>query len=39
MFPTTAARDGRRLLAVNAQFDKHPVLPFTLSTVTVRGGS
>ncbi len=40
MFPTTAARDGRRLLVVNAQFDKRPtgspVLPFTVSTVTVR---
>jgi Cu-Zn family superoxide dismutase len=44
MFPTTAARDGRRLLVVNAQFDKReagqpPVLPFTVSAVTLRGGS
>ena len=43
MFPTTAARDGRRLLVVNAQFDKrptgNPVLPFTVSAVTLRGGS
>jgi sugar lactone lactonase YvrE len=36
MFPTTAARDGRRLLVVNAQFDKRggtPVLPFTVTAV------
>jgi hypothetical protein len=36
MFPTTAARDGKRLLVVNAQFDKRggtPVLPFTVAAV------
>jgi Cu-Zn family superoxide dismutase len=37
-FPTTAARDGSRLLVVNAQFDKRgtgltPVLPFTVVSV------
>jgi Cu-Zn family superoxide dismutase len=37
-FPTTAARDGSRLLVVNAQFDKRgpgltPVLPFTVASV------
>lgn len=34
MFPTTAARDGKRLLVVNSQFDKRggtPVLPFTVA--------
>ncbi|MEY2513242.1 MAG: hypothetical protein QOJ89_600 [bacterium] len=40
MFPTTAARDGKRLLVVNAQFDKRPtaspVLPFTVSGVSLR---
>jgi sugar lactone lactonase YvrE len=36
MYPTTAARDGERLLVVNAQFDKRggtPVLPFTVAAV------
>jgi sugar lactone lactonase YvrE len=36
MFPTTAARAGRRLLVVNSQFDKRggtPVLPFTVAAV------
>lgn len=38
MFPTTAARDGKRLLVVNSQLDKRgtstpPVLPFTVSAV------
>jgi Cu-Zn family superoxide dismutase len=37
-FPTTAARDGSRLLVVNSQFDKRgpgltPVLPFTVASV------
>ncbi|MEA2148429.1 MAG: hypothetical protein QOD69_259 [Solirubrobacteraceae bacterium] len=37
-FPTTAARDGSRLLVVNAQFDKRgpglsPALPFTVASV------
>ncbi|HUR84580.1 MAG TPA: hypothetical protein VMY78_04485 [Solirubrobacteraceae bacterium] len=36
-FPTTAARDGKRLLVVNSQFDKrptdNPVLPFTVASV------
>lgn len=36
-FPTTAARVGKRLLVVNAQFDKrptaNPVLPFTVASV------
>ena len=37
-FPTTAARDGSRLLVVNSQFDKRgpgltPVLPFTVAQV------
>jgi Cu-Zn family superoxide dismutase len=37
-FPTTAARDGSRLLVVNSQFDKRgpgltPVLPFTVARV------
>jgi len=36
-FPTTAARDGKRLLVVNSQFDKrptaNPVLPFTVAAV------
>jgi Cu-Zn family superoxide dismutase len=37
-FPTTAARDGSRLLVVNSQFDKRgpgltPVLPFTVVSV------
>lgn len=35
-FPTTAARDGKRLLVVNSQFDKQggtPVLPFTVAAV------
>ncbi len=35
-FPTTAARDGKRLLVVNSQFDKRataPVLPFTVAAV------
>jgi len=37
-FPTTAARDGSRLLVVNSQFDKQgpgltPVLPFTVVSV------
>ena len=37
-FPTTAARDGSRLLVVNSQFDKRgpgltPVLPFTVAKV------
>ncbi len=37
-FPTTAARDGGRLLVVNSQFDKRgpglsPVLPFTVASV------
>jgi Cu-Zn family superoxide dismutase len=35
-FPTTAVRDGSRLLVVNAQFDKQggtPVLPFTVAQV------
>ncbi|MEA2155085.1 MAG: hypothetical protein QOE11_1225 [Solirubrobacteraceae bacterium] len=37
-FPTTAARDGGRLLVVNSQFDKRaagqpPVLPFTVVSV------
>jgi Cu-Zn family superoxide dismutase len=37
-FPTTAARNGSRLLVVNAQFDKRgpgltPVLPFTVASV------
>jgi sugar lactone lactonase YvrE len=37
-FPTTAARDGRRLLVVNSQFDKRggaPALPFTVSAVAL----
>jgi Cu-Zn family superoxide dismutase len=36
MFPTTAARAGKRLLVVNSQFDKRggtPVLPFTVAAV------
>jgi Cu-Zn family superoxide dismutase len=36
MFPTTAARVGKRLLVVNSQFDKRggtPVLPFTVAAV------
>lgn len=37
-FPTTAARDGSRLLVVNSQFDKRgpgltPTLPFTVAQV------
>lgn len=41
MFPTTAALDGKRLLAVNAQFDRRmagqpPVLPFTVAAVALR---
>ncbi|HTN24914.1 MAG TPA: hypothetical protein VL120_13055 [Solirubrobacteraceae bacterium] len=37
-FPTTAVRDGSRLLVVNSQFDKRgpgltPVLPFTVARV------
>jgi sugar lactone lactonase YvrE len=35
-FPTTAARDGERLLVVNSQFDKRggaPALPFTVASV------
>lgn len=37
-FPTTAVREGSRLLVVNAQFDKRgpglsPVLPFTVASV------
>ena len=35
-FPTTAARDGKRLLVVNSQFDKRggtPALPFTVAAV------
>jgi sugar lactone lactonase YvrE len=35
-FPTTAARDGKRLLVVNSQFDKRggtPELPFTVVAV------
>jgi Cu-Zn family superoxide dismutase len=35
-FPTTLARDGKRLLVVNSQFDKRggtPVLPFTVAAV------
>jgi len=36
-YPTTAARDGSRLLVVNSQFDKrptaNPVLPFTVASV------
>ncbi len=37
-FPTTAVRDGSRLLVVNSQFDKRgpglsPVLPFTVAQV------
>ena len=35
-FPTTAARDGKRLLVVNSQFDKRggtPELPFTVAAV------
>jgi Cu-Zn family superoxide dismutase len=37
-FPTTAARDGERLLVVNSQFDKRggtPVLPFTVAAVAM----
>jgi hypothetical protein len=37
-FPTTAARDGARLLAVNSQFDERggmPVLPFTVAAVAM----
>jgi sugar lactone lactonase YvrE len=40
-FPTTAARDGRRLLVVNSQFDKRggaPALPFTVSAVALPPG-
>lgn len=36
MFPTTAARDGKRLLVVNSQFDRQggtPLLPFTVAAV------
>ena len=38
-YPTTLARDGKRLLAVNSQFDKRsageaPVLPFDVATLT-----
>ena len=34
-FPTTVARDGKRLLVVNAQFDRRgaPALPFTVAAV------
>jgi sugar lactone lactonase YvrE len=35
-YPTTAARDGKRLLVVNSQFDKRggtPLLPFTVAAV------
>ena len=35
-FPTTIARDGRRLLVVNSQFDRRggqPVLPFTVVAI------
>jgi len=43
MFPTTAARDGERLLVVNSQFDKRdgggtPVLPFTVAAVPLPRG-
>jgi Cu-Zn family superoxide dismutase len=37
-FPTTAARDGERLLVVNSQFDTRggtPVLPFTVAAVAM----
>jgi sugar lactone lactonase YvrE len=37
-FPTTAARDGERLLVVNSQFDKRggtPALPFTVASVAM----
>jgi Cu-Zn family superoxide dismutase len=37
-FPTTAARDGTRLLVVNSQFDKRggaPALPFTVTAVAM----
>jgi sugar lactone lactonase YvrE len=37
-FPTTAARDGERLLVVNSQFDQRggrPVLPFTVASVAL----
>jgi sugar lactone lactonase YvrE len=41
-FPTTAARDGKRLLVVNSQFDKRdggtPVLPFTVVAVPLPRG-
>ena len=40
-FPTTAARDGTRLLVVNSQFDKRggvPALPFTVTAVAVPPG-
>ncbi len=35
-FPTTVARDGKRLLVVNSQFDKRggtPELPFNVAAV------
>jgi sugar lactone lactonase YvrE len=41
MFPTTAARDGGRLLVVNSQFDKRggtPVLPFTVAALALPPG-
>jgi sugar lactone lactonase YvrE len=37
-YPTTAARDGDRLLVVNSQFDKRggtPALPFTVAAVAL----
>ncbi|MEA2130712.1 MAG: hypothetical protein QOJ85_3603 [Solirubrobacteraceae bacterium] len=40
-FPTTAVRDGTRLLVVNSQFDKRggvPELPFTVTAVAMPPG-
>jgi Cu-Zn family superoxide dismutase len=41
-FPTTIASDGRRLLAVNSQFDRRgpgltPELPFTVAALEASG--